>query len=205
MRRRPPNNKHTDHRAAWAQEGFPDETSDLDRPGSQITRNEKEMNISVEKKNTNKGFRYGWLPTVMLALSMLLISACASTTTVKDTSAGQEAKPVSDDPVVVERAKARWEAVLARDAETAYTYYSPGYRSTTSVVDYMFKERSRRVKWVSAEYVSHNCTENACKITFKTGFKVNKALPGMDEYTGYDDFEESWVRTQDEWWFVPPK
>jgi hypothetical protein len=94
--------------------------------------------------------------------------------------------------------------MLSRDYETAYTYYSPGYRSTASVVDFMFQQRSRRVKWSSAELLGHECTESACKLEYKIGFRVQKAVPGMDVYEGFDTIEESWVKTQDQWWYVPP-
>jgi len=69
----------------------------------------------------------------------------------------------------------------------------------------MFKQRARRVKWESAEYKSHSCTETACKVDFKTGFRIDKAVPGMDVYHGFDNVEETWVKTDNQWWYVPPK
>jgi len=134
----------------------------------------------------------------LLVSCLLLLSACAGT-------AVQKEAQKSDDEIAVERAKARWAALLDKDMETAYGYYSPGYRSTTSVVDFMFNQRSRRVKWESAEYQSHSCTESACEIVFKTGFRIDKAVPGMDVYRGFDTVEETWVKTNGEWWFVPAK
>ena len=136
----------------------------------------------------------------VLSISVLLLAACAATSV----SPGKEPSASKDD-IVVQRAKSRWAAILERDLETAYTYYSPGFRSTASVVDFMFQQRSRRVKWESAEYLSHDCNGDSCKVKFKTGFKIEKAIPGMDTYHGFDDIEESWVKTQGEWWFVPPK
>lgn len=163
------------------------------------------MKISIKMINTTKSVRREILSTLVLAPALLLLSACASSTAVKDSGGDEVNKTGSDDPVVVERSKARWTALLANDPETAYSYYSPGYRSTTSVVDFMFKQRTRRVRWVSAEYVDHSCTKEACEIIYKAGFKVSKALPGMDTYQGTDTVEETWVKTQGEWWFVPPK
>jgi len=133
-----------------------------------------------------------------IALIIMLLSACASNAVVSE-------QVKSDDDIVVERAKARWAALLSKDLERAYSYYSPGYRSTTSVVDFMFKQRTRRVKWESSEYLDHSCSERACNIRFKTGFKIEKAVPGMNVYRGYDNIEETWVKPDDEWWYVPPK
>jgi len=134
----------------------------------------------------------------LIAVCSMLLSACTSTTKVAEHEKSQ-------DDIVVERAQARWAALLSKDLETAYGYYSPGYRSTTSLVDFVFKERTRRVKWESAEYLDHTCMDKTCKIRFKTGFRVDKAVPGMDVYRGNDEVEETWVRPEDEWWFVPPK
>ena len=67
----------------------------------------------------------------------LFISACASTNTSRDRAS----------EVFPQRAEARWEALLAGDLETAYSYLSPGYRSTLSVVDWGVSQRMRRVKW----------------------------------------------------------
>ena len=156
--------------------------------------------------NTAKYFKKNASPDIksfcrlpLMALCVLMLSACASSGVVTE----QAVK--GDDDIVVERAKARWEALLGKDLETAYSYYSPGYRSATSAVDYMFQIKTRRVKWESAEYLEHSCTDRSCKVKFKTGFKVEKAVPGMDVYHGFDDVEETWVKPDDEWWYVPPK
>jgi hypothetical protein len=131
-------------------------------------------------------------PILLLAfmLAALFLSACASTTP----------KP---DNTIVKRAQDRWAALLADDFETAYSYYSPGYRSTTSVIDFAFKIRARRVRWTSAEYKEHSCAENSCTLVFKVGFTVNKPVPGLDKYDGSDTTEEKWVKTDGQWWYLP--
>lgn len=155
------------------------------------------MNIVISMKDDIRSIagKAGRLP-LLLAFAMLL-SACASNAVVSEKK--------GKDEIVVDRANARWTALLAKDLETAYSYYSPGFRSTTSVVDFMFMQRSRRVKWDSAEYLSHSCTDSACKIQFKTGYIVQRAVPGMDVFQGFDEIEETWVKTKGEWWYVPPK
>jgi hypothetical protein len=168
-------------------------------PESAASPRNVEMKNKLEncKQSAASGIRVaGYL--ALMAFCLLLLSACAGT-------AVQKEAQKSDDEIVVERAKARWTAMLDRDMETAYGYYSPGYRSTTSVVDFMFNQRSRRVKWESAEYLGHSCTESACEVRFKTGFRIDKAVPGMDVYHGFDTIEETWVKTNGEWWFVPAK
>ncbi len=59
---------------------------------------------------------------LLLVLALLMLSACATTP--------QE----SESPV--DRAQLRWDSIFARDYDTAYSLYSPGYRSTKSSTDF---------------------------------------------------------------------
>jgi hypothetical protein len=156
--------------------------------------NKKESKVVVRMKQ--------FFSVLMACLCAMLMTACASTT--NSTGSPKSVVAEKESEPVVQRAEARWAAMLEHDEETAYAFYSPGYRSTTSVVDFMFQERSRRVQRVSAEFTGHDCTANSCKVRFNTTFEVRQAVPGLDVYTGVDEIEETWVKTQDEWWFVPP-
>jgi len=127
-------------------------------------------------------------------LTLAALSACAATSTASKT-----------DTIIPERSQARWDALLSGDLETAYTYYSPGYRSTMSVVDFGVSVRLRRVTWTSAEYLDHSCDENRCDVKVKIGYKVVKAVPGMDEFHSTNVRNETWVKTDGEWWFLPKK
>ena len=118
--------------------------------------------------------------------------------------AGCAALPGGGEDVVVERAKARWDAVIAGDYETAYPYYTPGFRSATSLVDYGIALRTRRVRWTSAEYKDHECEENRCTVRFMIGYRVNAPVPGMSTYNGEQAVEDTWIRTGGQWWYLPP-
>jgi hypothetical protein len=126
----------------------------------------------------------------LLALAALLVSSCAGNA------------PKSDP--VLERAQLRWDSILSGDFDTAYSLYSPGYRSTHSRVDFEIALRMQRVKWTSAEYVSQECAESRCIVRFKVGFSVNQPVPGLNVFESSNMVDDIWVRTQDEWWFVPP-
>ena len=134
-------------------------------------------------------------PTLLLAviLTGALLSACA----------GNAPKP--DDPEIfqLKYAQDRWDALLAGDYETAYTFYSPGYRSTVSVVDFAVEYRLRRVRYTSAEYKEHSCLEATCTVLFDVGFTVDKPVPGMNKWDGSESLEEMWVKTDGRWWFLP--
>ena len=125
----------------------------------------------------------------LVALAVLL-SACAT-------------GPASEDDIVVQRAQERWEAVTSRDLEKAYSYYSPGYRSAHSVIDYGVTMRTRKVQYISSEYMDHACEESRCTVRFLVGWRVIAPIPGMPKYDGKHIFEDTWVKTSGEWWFLP--
>jgi len=125
-----------------------------------------------------------------LAITILL-AACAG-------------NPEKSNPVL-DRAQLRWDSLFASDLDTAYSLYSPGYRSKTSRVDYEIELRMRRVKWTSATYKSHECSENRCLVTFDVGYSVKSPVPGLSEFSGSSEIQDTWIKTNGEWWYLPPK
>ena len=134
----------------------------------------------------NSGNLIGYFTLLSVAL---LMSACATTP-----------QAVNN---VEERAQARWDAVISGDYDSAYSYYSPGYRSSTSRVDFEIALRLRRIGIESAEVEESSCEANACTVQTRVGYLVVSPVPGIDEWKSKRLFEERWVRTQDEWWFLP--
>ena len=156
----------------------------------------------MSKIKTGKSLNSGCRPPlrrpalpVALMLSILFLSACAS----------QATAPEDSEDAIIERAQNRWDTLLAGDFESAYAYYSPGYRSTTSLIDFAIGIRTRRVRWTSAEYKEHSCTENTCTINFEVGFMVNRPVPGMEKYESSSVLEDQWVKTGGQWWYLPKK
>jgi hypothetical protein len=127
---------------------------------------------------------------ILPAVGVLALAACATA-------------PKTDP--VVERAQARWDAVIAGDLETAYTYYSPGYRSSTSLIDYGVEMRTRKLRWTSAAYKSHSCEGDRCELHFDVAFRVPRPVPGLTVYDGSDEVEETWIRSDGQWWYLPKK
>ena len=127
--------------------------------------------------------------SVFVLLLLMLLSACATTP--------------SPDSIVKERAETRWEALLSRDYASAYSFYSPGYRSTASVTDFEIEIRLRRVRLTTAEYLKHNCDENTCTVSFRVGYRVGSPVPGITTWDGYDLITDQWVKTGGEWWYLP--
>lgn len=138
----------------------------------------------------------GKLPVLLTGmLTGVFLSACAGTAPVPEVA----------EFSISERAQDRWDAVLARDYETAYSFYTPGYRSATSLMDFALGIRGRRVRWTTAEYKEHDCAENSCTVTFDVGFTVPKPAPGLDKWEGEQEIVEKWVKTDGRWWYLPQK
>ena len=100
-------------------------------------------------------------------LVAILLSACAAAPSL-----------VNDLEV---RAQARWDALLARDYATAYSYYSPGYRSSTTVVDFEIAQRVRRVVWTGGKVQDSSCSGDVCTVNTLTRYRVNRPVPGMTQ------------------------
>jgi hypothetical protein len=129
---------------------------------------------------------------LLAALAALALSACATT-------------PGGDDKRVVDRAQARWDAITGNELEAAYEYYSPGYRSANSLIDFGTAIRLRKVNYTNAEYLDHQCEQNRCTVRFMVGYRVFAPVPGMTRYDGKQVVEDTWVKTSGEWWYLPDK
>jgi predicted small secreted protein len=120
-----------------------------------------------------------------------LVTACAAT------------QPAGDS--IKSRAQARWDALLASDYDTAYGFYSPGYRTSHSRTDFEIELRSRRVRWVGAEVLEASCEADVCSVETRVDYKIARPVPGVPEWKSSDQLTERWVRIDGQWWFLPDK
>ena len=129
---------------------------------------------------------------IMLAatISILMLTACASTGDAKK-------HPVE------ELAQKRWDAIMAGDFDTAYSLYSPGYRSANSRVDFEISQRTRKVAITAAKVASSECDGDACTVSAAVQYRVGAPVPGVSKWESSSKLEERWVRTDGKWWFVP--
>lgn len=137
--------------------------------------------------------RRGLSPAVLSGLALLLasvvlISGCAST---------------GGGTSVVDRAEKRWQALLAGDFQTAYSYYSPGFRSSRTLGDFELSQRLRKVQFRDAEYLEHECEAESCTLKFNVKYHISSPVPGVDTWESKTVLDEKWVRTQGQWWYLP--
>lgn len=125
----------------------------------------------------------------LAALAAVFLAACATTG--------------GTSSAIVERAEARWDAVLAGDFERAYQYYSPGYRSSHSPGDLELSMRLRKVQFRAARYAEHACEGDRCDLKFEVEYRIPSPVPGLDKWESKTTIDETWIRTRDEWWYLP--
>jgi len=133
----------------------------------------------------------GRIRIMVVACTLMLLSACATST------------GVSPESLIEERANARWEALFSGDLAGAYEYLTPAYRTSVSSLAYQRSVLLKRVAWTSAKYIDSTCEEATCKVRFNVGFTVSGAIPGVKSYEGTQKIEESWVLIDGQWYFVP--
>lgn len=124
-----------------------------------------------------------------VAAAAFMLAACASLGGVNAESP-LEAKQAA----VTERAKARWQAVIAGEPDVAYEFLSPGSRASTSLPSY--KSRARLVGFQSADIESAACEPEVCKVKVRVVFD-HRLMKGLSSVV-----EETWVLEKGQYWYV---
>ena len=142
-------------------------------------------------KTNRRGYWHRGLRSLPLMMVVSMLAACATAPKPQD--------------LLIERAQARWDAIMARDYDAAYALYSPGYRSATSRTDFEIELRSRRITWTSASYREHSCDDEVCTVTFDIEYTAPRPVPGAGKWDGRSSVEETWIQASGQCWYVPPK
>lgn len=148
------------------------------------------MLLNFRKKKTMARLRPG--RNVVAALLLLFLAAACATTS------------QHEDPVA-RRAQARWDMLIEKRFDEAYVYYSPGYRSTHTLNEFIVDMGTKRVRWKSANYRDKTCDETRCTVRVDLDFVVPRPAPGVSAFDGKSVTEETWVKVAGEWWYVPEK
>jgi len=116
-----------------------------------------------------------------------------------DSSAAQAVE--AQKAALKERVMAKWEAMIRRDFEAAYSFTSPSYRALYPLN--VFKSKfGNKVAWRRIEVIN---------MDFKG---EDAAMVGINLYVGYHPpqseqtlemktyIQEPWVRVDGQWWYV---
>lgn len=100
----------------------------------------------------------------------------------------------------------RWAAVASQDYETAYGYFSPGYRETESLDSYRLRMASARlnVQWKEGAFESQQCSdEQVCEVKVNILYEYSfpkRSMGGMEVNTS---MTENWINLDGKWYLVP--
>lgn len=108
---------------------------------------------------------------------------------------GGQSSVAETEKIVLNRAQARWDLLLARKIDKAYDYLSPASKETNTMVDYI--ARVSRVQGLSAVKVDAvKCEEERCKVDF-VGLGAIRNITGIER-----QFSEYWIKADGNWWMV---
>ena len=138
---------------------------------------------------TKSTWKHRYILLSALICSLLLLSACATTTKSEDT--------------IEKRVMGRWDALLSEDVEAAYEYLSPGYRSSVSLTQYHRWLLLKKVRWTGANYIESDCEETVCNVKISLDFTIYGAVPGVKSFESKQTIKESWVQVNGSWYLVP--
>ena len=111
-------------------------------------------------------------------------------------------EPKTPEQIVAERAQARWDALLAGDFETAYSFASPAYRSIVDAIGFQRRFGGGQVGWLGATVRQVECRDDVCEATVR--IKFASLLPPRMSDLETDDIER-WVLDEGDWWiFLKP-
>lgn len=98
------------------------------------------------------------------------------------------------------RAVERWNYLIARQAEKAYDYLSPGYRETKTRESYADAMNNRPVKWTAVKFKSKTCEADSCKVIVEVAYSITLAGAPAESKA---EQSETWIRIDGNWFFLP--
>ncbi len=119
------------------------------------------------------------------------------------TACGNLKPSLTPEQLVGQRAQARVDAMITGDFATAYSFYTPGYRSAVAQEDFIVRFKISKVKWTGAKLAEVNCAGIAvCSARVDIDYFVDEPLRGVSEFRNTRRIGETWINIDDQWYFV---
>lgn len=133
------------------------------------------------------------IQALLPALVALLLAACGA--------AGP--RPDSAPQTALERATARWAALIEGRAGDAWEMYTPGVRSARPRDVYVQEAAVKPVKYLRAAPMSEECDADACTVTIEVEYNLRLPLAGAGVHQSTAYLEERWIRLDGGWFYLP--
>lgn len=128
---------------------------------------------------------------------------------VTDQSSGSEARSQKEAPqesredAVLIRAREWWSALVSKDYPKAYSYISPGIRTTISEEAFQKGVVASPVLWSGVEETAVKCsTDVACRIDIEVSYLYMGSLEAFRGQTMTTKLGEKWIFTDGAWYVV---
>ncbi len=102
-----------------------------------------------------------------------------------------------------ERAKKRWELLIAGKGEAAFDFLSAGVKSSLNRSAYANDMRSRPVKWISAEALDAKCEAASCEVRMLMTVSFATPSSGVEVMESQAGTTERWIKVGDGWFHIP--
>jgi hypothetical protein len=108
----------------------------------------------------------------------------------------------SQRPVLIERAEARWNALIKGDIEKAYTFTTPDYRAVVSAQQYRGKY-GRVADWRVARVVNVSYdVPTVAAVSVEVTYRVGIPGAGGELIETQKSISEKWIYKDREWWYI---
>lgn len=107
-------------------------------------------------------------------------------------------QPQTAEQIVAQRAEERWNALIARDFDKAWTYTQPAYRAIVKQGDYR-NTFGIGGKWLGMQVIRVQCEPERCIARLRVTSRVTVSPFRNQELAGAID--ETWVREDGQWWY----
>ncbi len=134
--------------------------------------------------------------------SVTLLAGCASAP--KATSSKAIALP--PEQAVAARAGIRWQAMIERRWEDAYSLLTPGYREATTLEGFQANFVGSPVNWKSFEVGAVVCEiADRCVAEVLVHFSLTGGMPGVPKMETQQTVQEIWLLVGGDWHHLPRK
>ena len=139
---------------------------------------------------------------LLLGASTLLLSACASPGGGKSP---RDEPAASSTATLEQRALQRWKLLIAKQADKAWEFLSPGVRSTWPREKYAAEMTQRPVQWERVDpHGEAECeADDACSVKLLVTYSLDVPLPNVGRVTSPAVIEEKWIALDGVWYHVP--
>ena len=81
---------------------------------------------------------------------------------------------------------------------------TPGFRDVTTLDNYRLMLLNSKIGWTAAKSQGVECaSEERCIVKINIDFEVIGGLPGVGDVKSHQVLEETWLKIDGQWYFLP--